>query len=102
MNQVYDGTKWIAEGGSTYVSATADTLAKSGPGVFYGLEVNVALSASTLTIRDSLTAGAGTVICTIPASSAIGYAKHIPGGVRFSTGLFIDFGGTGTVTAMYI
>lgn len=89
-------------GGALPVSVTEDTLVKTGAGVFYGVEVTTALSAATVVIRDSLTAGAGTVICTIPASSAIGYQKHFFGvGIEFETGLFADFGGTGTITLLY-
>jgi uncharacterized protein YraI len=83
-------------------SVTADTLVKTGAGILYGIEVTTALSGATVVIRDSLTAGAGTVLCTIPASSAIGYQKHFFGvGVGFSAGLYADFGGTGTITLLY-
>ena len=85
-----------------YHSSTADALIKTGPGVYYGAIVNVALSAATVVIRDAVAAGAGTIIDTIPASSAIGAQRNFNGkGIKFTTGLYIDYGGTGTVVTLY-
>jgi hypothetical protein len=95
-------TEDMLTGASDYSSNTADGLIKTGPGTFYGCEVTAALSAAAVEIRDSLTAGGGTVIATIPASSAVGYQKEFGGrGIKFTTGLYIDFGGTGTVVTLY-
>lgn len=89
-------------GGCEYNSSSADALIKTGPGTFYGCEVTTVLSAATVVIRDSTTAGGGTVLATLPASSAVGYQKMFGGrGIKFTTGLYIDFGGTGTVTTLY-
>ena len=86
-----------------YEQATADELIKTGAGVFYGVVVTAALSAATVEIRDATSAGSGTVMVTIPASSAIGTKIDFGGmGVRFSTGLYADFGGTGTITVLYV
>lgn len=86
-----------------YEQATADELIKTGAGVFYGVIVTAALSAAVVEIRDATSAGSGTVLVTIPASSAIGTKIDFGGmGVRFSTGLFADFAGTGTITVLYV
>ena len=85
-----------------YEESTADELVKTGAGVFYGITVTAALSAATVVVRDAVAAGAGTVIAVVPASSAAGYMLNFGGvGVRFSTGLYVDFGGTGTVITAY-
>jgi hypothetical protein len=85
-----------------YEEATADELVKTGPGVFYAITVTAALSAATVVVRDAVAAGAGTVLAVIPASTAAGGMLSFGGvGVRFNTGLYIDFGGTGTVVVAY-
>jgi hypothetical protein len=61
---------------ASYNEATGDELIKTGAGVFYGITVTVALSAATVVIRDATSAGTGTVLCVIPASSAAGYTLH--------------------------
>lgn len=87
---------------ASYNEATADELVKTGPGVFYGVIITVALSAAALSIRDASSAGTGTVMMTIPASAPVGVTYVLPVGIEFNTGLFIDFAGTGTVIALYI
>ena len=86
-----------------YEQATADELIKTGAGVFYGVIVTTALSAAVVEIRDATSAGGGTVIATLPASSAIGTKIDFGGmGVRFNTGLYAAFAGTGTITVLYV
>lgn len=84
-----------------YKSVTSDTLIKLGPCVYHGAVVIVALSAATCEIRDAAAAGAGTVVDILPASAAIGTRSHPPKGVQMEAGLFVDFGGTGTVCVYY-
>lgn len=87
---------------ASYNEATADKLIKSGTGIFYGVVITAALSAAALSIRDSVSAGVGTVLMTIPASAAVGSTYVLPVGIIFNTGLFADFGGTGTVVVLAI
>lgn len=60
----------IYDGGAQITTATT-TVVETGPCVLGGIQLfNVV--ASTITIYNN-TAGSGTVICTIPASAAVGY-----------------------------
>lgn len=79
-----------------YVSVTADTLVKTGSGVLYSVTVTAAMSAAATTFYDSTTE-AGTAILVVPASAAAGSVYSFPQGVRFKTGLYAGFAGTGTV-----
>jgi hypothetical protein len=82
---------------------TGDTQIKASAGVIYGYCVHVATATAAIEIRDSLTAGAGTVRITIPASKAIGeYA--LPVGITCATGIFADYAGTatGTISLLYL
>src|SRR5687768_7633618 len=87
---------------SAYNEASADKLIKTGAGIFYGVVITTALGANPLAIRDSATAGAGTVLMTIPASAPVGSTYVLPVGIIFNTGLFVDFAGTGTVIVLAI
>ena len=81
---------------------TGDTLVYTGPCIVYGARVNVVIGASAIDLRDALSAGAGTVMLTIPALLAIGSGTDFGGvGCRFNTGLFVDFASTGTVTVLW-
>lgn len=84
-----------------YKNATADVLVVRGPCLYYGYIVNVALSAATVDLRDSVAAGAGSVVDTIAASAAAGTRGLLLHPVQMNTGMFIDFGGTGTITVLY-
>lgn len=93
---------WPDTGGTMKkVSVTADTLVVTGPCVYWGHVVTTAMSAAVTDIRDSVAAGAGDKIDSIVASAAIGSRSQPAAGYPCSTGLFIDFGGTGTVTVYY-
>ncbi len=85
-----------------YTNCTADTLVKSGAGIVYGIIVTAALSAATVDIRDSTTAGAGTVLFTIPASAAVGTIIQFGTGIVVNSGIFADFNGTGTINVLYV
>jgi len=104
--EVYDAGKWravtpsdMAGAAAGYTQATADTLVKTGPGLYKGLLITTALSAHALQIRDSTTAGGGTVIHTIPASQAVGVIV-LPMAIPFVNGLYVDFNASGTGTVI--
>jgi hypothetical protein len=94
----------LAGGGiCNYTNCTADTLVKSGAGLVYGVIVTAALSAATIDIRDSTTAGGGTILFSIPASTAAGTIINFGGaGVTVNSGIFADFNGTGTINVLYV
>lgn len=79
-----------------YCVCTADTLVKSGTGVLYSVTVTAAMSAAATTLYDSTTE-AGAALLVIPASTAAGTVYSFPQGVRFKTGLYAGFAGTGTI-----
>ena len=81
---------------------TGDTLIKSGAGMILGYVVHAATATNIIEIRDSTTAGGGTTRVTIPASTAVG-VYHFGGvGISCSTGIYLDFTGTGTVSVLYV
>jgi hypothetical protein len=82
-------------------AVTADLLYHNGPCLLYGYSITVAMSAHPLELRDSLTAGGGTVKAIVPASAPVGvtiWAAPIP----LDTGLFVDFNAAGTGTILPI
>lgn len=84
------------------VSKTADSqIGVAGPCVYYGYLVTTALSAAAVNVRDATSAGTGDIIDIIAASAAIGAQNRLPAGVYCPTGVYADFGGTGTVTFFY-
>jgi len=83
-----------------YNNATASEAIKTGAGVAYGYIVTTAMSAAATTVYDN-TAASGTVLFVIPASTAVG-VYQFPVGVKFNTGLYASFAGTGTVNFLYI
>ena len=82
---------------------TVDTLVKTGKGKYKGYVVNVVTAAGTIDIRDSITAGGGTIIETIPAGKAVGrYETNRPW--LFETGIYVDYNAgpaTGTLVILY-
>lgn len=95
--------KWPDAGG-TYkkVSVTGDgQVGVPGPCVYYGHLVTTALSAAAVNIRDAVAAGAGDIVDIIAASATAGTRNMLPVGVYCPTGVYADFGGTGTVTIFY-
>ena len=82
-------------------NVTSDTLINTGPAVILGYVVHVATATNIIEIRDSTTAGGGTTRVTIPASTAVG-VYHFGGvGISCTTGIYLDFTGTGTVSVLY-
>lgn len=81
--------------------ATGDTLIRSGAGVIMGYVVHAVTATNVIEIRDSTAAAGGTVKVTIPAGAAIG-VYHFGGvGIECTTGIYLDFTGTGTVSVLY-
>ena len=85
---------------TAYNNATASEAIKTGAGVAYGYIVTTVMSAAATTVYDN-TAASGTVLFVIPASTAVG-VYQFPVGVKFNTGLYASFAGTGTVNFLYI
>jgi hypothetical protein len=102
-NQVNEVTDIVMETATHSTSITSDTLVKTGAGKFKGYVVNVVTAAGTIDIRDSITAGGGTIIETIPAGKAVGrYETNRPW--LFETGIYVDYNAgpaTGTLVILY-
>ena len=85
-----------------YLSTSATATAASGRASYYGYVVTVVTAVAALQIRDSLTAGTGTVIDTIPIGTAIGSVRTFPFPISCNLGLTFDLnGGTGGITLLY-
>jgi len=94
--------QYVAVKATASDNLTADTLIKSGPGLVVGYVVHAATATNVIQIRDSTTAGGGTVRVTIPASTAVG-VYHFGGvGILCNAGIYLDFTGTGTVSVLYV
>lgn len=81
---------------------TADALVFTGPCIYYGYSVTTATATAAIQVRDAVSAGGGTVIGTINASTAIGQYPTTTG-VYCETGLYVDYAAsaTGTVVALF-
>lgn len=81
---------------------TADSLVKTGKGIYTGFTVTTAIATAQIVIRDSVTAGAGDIIDVIPVGATAGTTKQR--NVFFKKGLFVDFGATttGTIIVEYM
>ena len=78
----------------SYTAVGVDTdVSTSGPGLVFGVLVTVAFSGTTMALRDANSAGAGTVVLTIPDGAAIGTFWDLKG-AKFNTGIYADFTGT--------
>lgn len=106
---------WLDDDGRVYVNVktprtptqkTADAQVKASAGTLYGFVI--AFSGATIgdkiEIRDSTTAGGGTVIFTIICSSANETHEFVfPQGMTFSTGIYHDeTKTTGTIYGTYV
>ena len=82
---------------------TADTLVKTGQGVYRGFTITVTTAVGSIDIRDAVSAGTGTVIDTITMATAAGTRVEKTIGVVCETGLYVDFGAgtTGTICLTY-
>lgn len=80
----------------------SNVLVNTNSAKYYGFAVSAATATAAILIRDSSSAGSGTIIDAIPASSAIGYRTNLANPVQCTVGLTVDFnGGTGTVVIYY-
>lgn len=80
-----------------YTVCAADTnVSNSTPALLFGVTVLVVTATNVIEIRDATAAAGGTVVLSIPASTAVG--THFPcNGIKLNTGLYCDHTGTGTV-----
>jgi len=84
-----------------YASVTSDTdISSSQPGLLFGVLVTVATATDVIEIRDSNSAGAGTVVLSIPATTAAGTFYDLKG-AKLNTGIYADFTGTGTIVVLW-
>lgn len=84
-----------------YASVTADTdISTSSPGLLFGVLVTAATATDVIEIRDATAAGAGTVVLSIPASTAAGTFYDLKG-AKLNTGIYADFTGTGTIVVLW-
>lgn len=84
-----------------YASVTADAdISTSSPGLLFGVLVTAATATDVIEIRDATAAGAGTVVLSIPASTAAGTFYDLKG-AKLNTGIYADFTGTGTIVVLW-
>jgi hypothetical protein len=78
---------------------TADTLVNRGYTKYWGFVVTTATAGGVIEIRDGLTTS-GTLVQSIPASTAVG-VNMLNAPLALTSGLFVDFTGTGTLTLLF-
>lgn len=83
------------------LSRTNSGVVSGQPGYYVGYTVTTTLSAAAITLYDNASAGSGTVIDVIPASTAAGTTKFLNKGIRCDAGIYATFAGTGTVTFLF-
>ena len=84
-----------------YASVAADTnISTSAPALLFGVLVTAATATNVIEIRDATAAAGGTVVLSIPASTAIGTFYDLKG-AKLNTGIFADFTGTGTIVVLW-
>jgi hypothetical protein len=100
--QINELTEYVMPKANHSAAITADALVKTGRGTYRGYRVTVATAAGTIDIRDATSAGSGTIIDTIPATTAAGTRVDNAVGVICETGIYVDYNGaTGTVVVLY-
>ena len=77
---------------------TADTLIKTGAGIAVGLVVNSHTS-GTIKIWDALSATGTVLFDTITLAAGPQYFNLF--GAKFTTGMYVDIGGTISLTVIY-
>ncbi len=82
---------------STTALTGSDQAVVTGDGVFYGGCFASASDVKTIDIYDN-TSAAGTKIAAISLASGGIENLNIPNGIAFTTGLYVDVGGGGTLT----
>lgn len=102
------GNDYIASAARSVVEKTTDSQVKAAAGALFGYKITFSgvTAGDKVEIRDSLTAGAGTVIFTIIAVTAgEEHTFMIPQGMEFATGIYHDItltGGTAYSTYVYV
>ena len=96
FDRTWGGSK--AAGKSALTGSAA--VGAAGARQYYGYIVTTALSAAAITIYDN-TAGSGTVIDVIPASTIAGTRGVLSCPVPCTNGIYASFAGTGTVVFLY-
>ena len=91
----------MSESAIKYKSVTADNLVQPGFSKYHGYLLSAATATAVIEIRAASAAAGGTVIDAIPATTAQGTQRLLPHPIECSTGLFIDFTGTGTLVILY-
>mgnify|MGYP001277488599 CR=1 FL=1 len=82
---------------STTALTGSDQAVVTGDGVFYGGCFASASDTKTVDIYDN-TSAAGTKIAAITLTAGAVENLNIPNGIAFTTGLYVDVGGSGTLT----
>jgi hypothetical protein len=94
-------TAWAVPENYSYSGVvTSDTLVKTGSGVVHTLTCgsDAAATAGTLSVRDGVAAGGGTIIATIEFVAAYFPPVTLTYDAKFGTGLFLDFTTTADVS----
>jgi hypothetical protein len=82
-------------------STAVDAVIQPHDGLYFGYVVTTAMSAAASNVYDHASAASGTIIDVIPASSAVGAKSSLQFPIRVKNGIYIDIGGTGTVTVLH-
>jgi len=83
------------------LSVDADTnISSSLPATLYAVRVVVATTTETIVIRDSTAAGAGNIVLTIPAGTAIN-TRYDMDAILMTTGIYADYTATATGTLIF-
>ena len=101
--QVNDLTDAVMPTANHSAGCTADTLVRTGAAKYRGFCVTTVTATGTIDIRDATSAGAGTVIETIPIATAVGTRVNMAVPINCETGIYVDFNGgaTGTLVVYY-
>lgn len=82
-------------------STAVDVAIQAHDGEYCGYVVTTAMSANASFVYDNASAASGTIIDVIPASSAVGAKSGLLIPIRVKNGIYVDIGGTGTVTILH-
>ena len=97
----------MSEPRAQVIQVTADALIQGGPTIWHGIHICLdgVTVGDSVVVRDSLTAGAGTVRYTFIANATDQTVDFCPcKGMQFDTGLYVDVtksGGSMYVTVVY-
>lgn len=95
-NRLYGGNRPASK-----TAKAANSIVKSGSGLYYGWKCTVGTSAGSITIYDNTT-GSGSILDVIPASQAAGAHGILPTPIPADTGIYALFGATtGTIVFLY-